>query len=188
MNLKCTSLTFSHVGKTLVRRRVSAGTVQVTGPHVTCRALFESSVDVLHLFVARHLLGECSEDMFNRPHLGDICIDDFKLVRNPALERLGHAPSVSQADAAARPACVRTNICWDAALNLRGSVCGAETQCAQHCIELRLSYAGSPYDGVQALVGEHRIAREQKLMLIGDQVIAFLKISGFSCVVPKAKR
>jgi AraC family transcriptional regulator len=101
MNLKCTSLTFSHAGKTLVRGRLAAGAVQITGPYVPCSAVFESPGDVLHLFVSQQVLGECFEDVFNRPHAGDICIDDPKLVRDPVLERLGQALAVSQSDDAA---------------------------------------------------------------------------------------
>jgi AraC-like DNA-binding protein len=98
MNLKCTSLTFAHAGRTLVRGRHTAGAIQVTAPNVPCRAVFESAADVLHLFVAQQLLAECFEDTFGRPHQGDIRLDDPKLVRDPALERLGQALAVSQSD------------------------------------------------------------------------------------------
>jgi AraC-like DNA-binding protein len=101
MNLKCTSLTFSHAGSTLVRGRVTAGAVQITAPGVACSAVFESPGDVLHLFVSQQVLGECFEDMFGRPHAGEIRIDDPKLVRDPALERLGQALAVTQSDDAA---------------------------------------------------------------------------------------
>ncbi|ASW02591.1 helix-turn-helix domain-containing protein [Paraburkholderia aromaticivorans] len=101
MNLKCTSLTFSHAGRTLVRGRVTAGALQITAPGVACRATFESPGDVLHLFVSQQVLGECFEDTFGRPHAGDIRIDDPRLVRDPALERLGQALAVSQSDDAA---------------------------------------------------------------------------------------
>jgi AraC-like DNA-binding protein len=101
MNLKCTSLTFSHAGSTLVRGRVTAGAVQITAPGVACSAVFESPGDVLHLFVSQQVLGECFEDMFGRPHVGEIRIDDPKLVRDPALERLGQALAVTQSDDAA---------------------------------------------------------------------------------------
>jgi len=100
-NLKCTSLTFAHAGRTLVRGRVTAGAVQVTAPDVPCSAVFESAADALHLFVPQQVLGECFEDMFGRPHAGDIRIDDPRLVRDPALERLGQALAVSQSDDAA---------------------------------------------------------------------------------------
>ena len=101
MNLKCTSLTFSHAGTTIVRGRVTAGAVQITAPGVACSAVFESPGDVLHLFVSQEVLGECFHDMFGRPHAGDIHIDDPKLVRDPALERLGQALAVTQSDDAA---------------------------------------------------------------------------------------
>ncbi|WP_244831251.1 helix-turn-helix domain-containing protein [Caballeronia sp. TF1N1] len=101
LSLKCTSLTFSHAGKTLVRGRVAAGAVQITAPDVRCSAVFESPADVLHLFVGQQVLSECFEDMFGRPHAGDIRIDDPKLVRDPALERLGQALAVSQSEDAA---------------------------------------------------------------------------------------
>lgn len=101
MNLKCTSLTFSHAGKTLVRGRVTAGALQITAPDVRCSAVFESPGDVLHLFVSPQVLGECFEDTFGRAHAGDIRIDDPRLVRDPALERLGQALAVSQSDDAA---------------------------------------------------------------------------------------
>ncbi|MBB5539939.1 AraC family transcriptional regulator [Paraburkholderia fungorum] len=101
MNLKCTSLTFAHAGKTLVRGRVTAGVAQITAPDVPCNAVFESPADVLHLFVSQQVLGECFEDMFGRPHAGEIRIDNPKLVRDPALERLGQALAVSQSDDAA---------------------------------------------------------------------------------------
>jgi len=101
MNLKCTSLTFSHADRTLVRGRVTAGAVQITAPEVACRAVFEAPADVLHLFVSQQVLGECFEDTFGRPHAGDIRIDDPRLVRDPALERLGQALAVSQSEDAA---------------------------------------------------------------------------------------
>lgn len=101
MNLKCTSVTFAHAGRTLVRGRVTAGAVQITAPEVPCRAVFESPGDVLHLFVFQQVLGECFENMFGHPHAGDIRIDDPKLVRDPVLERLGQALAVSQSDDAA---------------------------------------------------------------------------------------
>jgi AraC-like DNA-binding protein len=101
MNQRCTSLAFSHAGKTLLRGRVTAGAVQITAPDVRCSAVFESAGDVLHLFVSQQVLGECFEDTFGRPHAGDIRIDDPRLVRDPALERLGQALAVSQSDDAA---------------------------------------------------------------------------------------
>jgi AraC family transcriptional regulator len=63
--------------------------------------VFESPADVLHLFVSQQVLGECFEDMFDRPHAGEIRIDNPRLVRDPALERLGQALAVSQSDDAA---------------------------------------------------------------------------------------
>ncbi|MGF6574815.1 AraC family transcriptional regulator [Paraburkholderia sp. GAS333] len=101
MNLKCTSLTFSHGGNTIVRGRLTAGAVQITAPGVACSAVFESPADVLHLFASQQVLGECFEDMFGRPHAGEIRLDDPKLVRDPALERLGQALAVAQSDDAA---------------------------------------------------------------------------------------
>ncbi|MGF6773731.1 AraC family transcriptional regulator [Paraburkholderia sp. GAS199] len=101
LNLKCTSLTFAHAGRTLVRGRVTAGAVQITAPDVACSAVFESAGDVLHLFVSQQVLSECFEDTFDRPHAGDIRIDDPRLVRDPTLERLGQALAVSQSDDAA---------------------------------------------------------------------------------------
>ncbi|EIF33549.1 DNA-binding domain-containing protein, AraC-type [Burkholderia sp. Ch1-1] len=101
MNLKCTSLSFAHAGRMLVHGRVTAGAVQITAPEVPCSAVFESPGDVLHLFVAQPVLGECFEDMFGRPHAGDIRIDDPRLAHDPALERLGQALAVSQSDDAA---------------------------------------------------------------------------------------
>ncbi|WP_144149125.1 helix-turn-helix domain-containing protein [Paraburkholderia sp. BCC1884] len=98
MNLKCTSLSFAHAGRTLVRGRVTAGAIQITAPSVPCSAVFESAADVLHLFVSQQVMGECFEDTFGRSHTGDIRIDDPKLVRDPALERLGQALAVSQSD------------------------------------------------------------------------------------------
>lgn len=98
MNLKCTSLTFNHAGRTLVRGRVAAGAVQITAPNVPCSAVFESAADVLHLFVPKQVLDECFEDTFGRPYSGEIQIDDPKLVRDPALERLGQALAVSQSE------------------------------------------------------------------------------------------
>ncbi|MFP3603628.1 helix-turn-helix domain-containing protein [Paraburkholderia sp. SIMBA_053] len=98
MNLKCTSLTFSHAGQILVRGRVTAGAIQITAPDVPCGAVFDSAADVLHLFVSQQVLGECFEDTFGRPHKGELRIDDPKLVRDPALERLAQALAVSQSD------------------------------------------------------------------------------------------
>lgn len=100
LSLKCTHLTFAHAGKTLARGRVAAGTLQITAPGVPCHALFESPGDVLHLFVENAVLGECYEDLFGRPHAGDIHLDDPKLARDPVLERLGQALAASQLNAA----------------------------------------------------------------------------------------
>ena len=101
MNLKCTSLTFSHAGKTLISGRVTPGAVQITAPKVACGAVFESPCDILHLFVPQQILSECFEEMFCRPHTGEIRFDDPRLVRDPALERLGQALAVSQSNDAA---------------------------------------------------------------------------------------
>ncbi|MFM0081219.1 AraC family transcriptional regulator [Paraburkholderia sediminicola] len=98
LNLKCTSLTFTHAGNTLIRGRLGAGMVQVTAPNVPCSAVFESPGDVLHLFVSQHVLAECFEDRFGRPHAGEIRLDDPKPLRDPALERLGQALALSQSD------------------------------------------------------------------------------------------
>jgi len=98
VNLKCTSLTFAHAGRTLVHGRLGAGAAQITAPRVPCSAVFESPADVLHLFVSQQVLAECYEDRFGRPHAGEIRIDEPRLVRDPALERLGQALAVSQSD------------------------------------------------------------------------------------------
>lgn len=94
--LKSVSLTFNHAGRRLMQGRVTAGAVQVTAPAVSVSAVFESSVDVLHLFASQHVLAECYEDLFQRPHTGDIVLGDPKLVRDAALDRLGQALVVSQ--------------------------------------------------------------------------------------------
>jgi AraC-like DNA-binding protein len=94
--LKCVSLTFNHAGRRLMQGRVTAGAVQVTAPAVPVSAVFDSSVDVLHLFASQQVLAECYEDLFHRPHAGDIALGDPKLVRDPALDRLGQALAVSQ--------------------------------------------------------------------------------------------
>jgi AraC-like DNA-binding protein len=99
--LKCTSLTFNHAGRRLMQGRVTAGTVQVTAPAVPVSAVFQSPVDVLHLFASQRILAECYEDMFRRPHAGDIVLGDPKLVPDPALDRLGQALVVSQTSDAA---------------------------------------------------------------------------------------
>ena len=94
--LKCVSLTFNHAGRRLTQGRVTAGVVQVTAPAVRVSAVFESSVDVLHLFASQQVLAECYEDLFQRPHAGDIVLGDPKLVRDATLDRLGQALAVSQ--------------------------------------------------------------------------------------------
>jgi AraC-like DNA-binding protein len=99
--LKCTSLTFTHAGRRLVQGRVNAGVAQVTAPAVPVSAVFESPVDGLHLFVSQQVLEECYEDLFHRPHAGDIVLGDPKLIRDPVLDRLGQAIAVSQTSDAA---------------------------------------------------------------------------------------
>ncbi|CAE6703394.1 helix-turn-helix domain-containing protein [Paraburkholderia aspalathi] len=94
--LKCTSLTFNHAGRRLIQGRVNAGVAQVTAPAVSVSAVFESSVDGLHLFASQQVLAECYEDLFQRPHAGDIVLGDPKLIRDPVLDRLGQALAVSQ--------------------------------------------------------------------------------------------
>ncbi|MGF6754791.1 helix-turn-helix domain-containing protein [Paraburkholderia sp. GAS42] len=99
--LKCVSLTFNHGGRRLMQGRVTAGAVQVTAPAVPVSAVFESPVDVLHLFASQQVLAECYEDLFQRPHAGDIVLGDPKLIRDPALDRLGQALVVSRTGDAA---------------------------------------------------------------------------------------
>jgi len=99
--LKCTSLTFNHAGRRLIQGRMNAGVVQVTAPTVPVSAVFESSVDGLHLFASQQVLAECYEDMFQRPHAGDIVLGDPKLIRDPVLDRLGQALAVSETSDAA---------------------------------------------------------------------------------------
>ncbi|SAK64463.1 AraC family transcriptional regulator [Caballeronia glebae] len=101
LNLKCASLIFRHAGRKLLHGRVPAGVVQITAPATRVSALFESAMDVLHLFVPQHALAECHEDLFHRPHAGDIVLDDPKLIRDPALERLGQALAVCKTEGAA---------------------------------------------------------------------------------------
>ncbi|KVH61562.1 AraC family transcriptional regulator [Burkholderia sp. MSMB1072] len=95
ISLKCTSLTFAHAGRVLVDGRLTAGTAQITAPGVPCRAVFHGASDVLHLFASQRVLAECYEDLFGRPPSGDVVIDDPRLIRDPALERLGQALAVS---------------------------------------------------------------------------------------------
>jgi hypothetical protein len=99
--LKCVLLTFNHAGRRLMQGRVTAGEVQVTAPAVTVSAVFESPVDVLHLFASQQVLAECYEDLFQHPHAGDIVLGDPKLIRDPALDWLGQALVVSRTDDAA---------------------------------------------------------------------------------------
>ncbi|WP_116138325.1 helix-turn-helix domain-containing protein [Trinickia diaoshuihuensis] len=101
INLKCTTVTFAHAGRTLVQGRVTPGAAQVTAPGVACSAVFDAPSDVLHLFASQSVFAECYEDLFGRPHGGDIVIDDPRLVRDPALERLGQALAVSHTQDAA---------------------------------------------------------------------------------------
>lgn len=61
-------------------------------PATRVSAVFESAMDVLHFFVPQQALAECHEDVFRRPHAGDIVLADPKLIRDPALER--HFPTV----------------------------------------------------------------------------------------------
>jgi AraC family transcriptional regulator len=96
LNLKCTAVTFTHADRTLIRGRLTAGWVQVTAPGVPVSAVFQSPSDVLHLFVSQQVLAECFDDLFGRQHTGEILIDDPKLARDPAIERLGQALAVSQ--------------------------------------------------------------------------------------------
>jgi AraC family transcriptional regulator len=90
-----------HAGRTLVRGRVPAGAAQITAPGVPCRAVFESPVGVLCLFVSDNVLTECFEDLIDRPRSGVIRIDDANLVRDLALEPLGEALAVAHSDVAA---------------------------------------------------------------------------------------
>jgi AraC-like DNA-binding protein len=99
--LKCASLSFSYAGRRLVRGQVPGGAVQVTAPGVPVSAVFESPVDVLHLFVSQQVLAECYEDTFQRSHAGDIVLDNPGLIRDPAIERLGQALVVSHLSDAA---------------------------------------------------------------------------------------
>jgi AraC-like DNA-binding protein len=95
VNLKSASLKFNYAGLDIVQDRVSAGAVQVTAPHVPVSAVFESSADVLHLFVAQRALAECYEDLFRRCCPGEILLEDPRLIRDPVLDRLAQALAVS---------------------------------------------------------------------------------------------
>jgi AraC family transcriptional regulator len=101
LNLKNAALTFDHAGRRLVHGRLTAGAVQVTAPGVPTRAVFESSADVLHLFVPQPVLAECYQDLFDHARADDIVLDDPHLIRDPVLERLGQALAVSQSGDAA---------------------------------------------------------------------------------------
>ncbi|SPB13575.1 AraC family transcriptional regulator [Caballeronia novacaledonica] len=101
LNLKCASLIFHHAGRKLLHGRVPAGVVQVTAPATRVSAVFQSAMDVLHLFVPQHALAECYDDLFHRPHAGDIVLGDPKLIRDPALERLVQALAVCKTEGAA---------------------------------------------------------------------------------------
>lgn len=101
LNIKCAQLIFHHAGRKLLHGRVPAGVVQVTAPATRVSAVFESAMDVLHLFVPQQALAECYADLFHRPHAGDIVLGDPKLIRDPALERLGQALAVCKTEGAA---------------------------------------------------------------------------------------
>ncbi|SAL10382.1 AraC family transcriptional regulator [Caballeronia peredens] len=101
LNLKCASLIFHHAGRKLIHGRLPAGVVQVTAPGTRVSARFESAMDVLHLFVPQRVLAECHEDLFQRPHAGDIVLGDPRLIRDPALERLGQALAVCKTEGTA---------------------------------------------------------------------------------------
>jgi len=63
--------------------------------------VFDAPSDVLHLFASQTVLAECYADLFGRAHAGGIVIDDPRLIRDPALERLGQALAVSHTQDAA---------------------------------------------------------------------------------------
>jgi AraC family transcriptional regulator len=96
LNLKCTSVNFEYAGRPLIRGRVPAGVAHVGAPGVAARASFAMPCDVLHLYVSQQVIGECYEDLFGRPHCGEIVLGDERLLRDPAIERLGQALAVSQ--------------------------------------------------------------------------------------------
>jgi AraC family transcriptional regulator len=96
LNLKCTEVTFTYAGRTLVQGRLTAGRLQVTAPGTPVSAVFQAPSDVLHLFISQRVLAECFDDLFGRRHRGEILIDDPTLVHDPAIERLGQALAVSQ--------------------------------------------------------------------------------------------
>ncbi|WP_144140909.1 helix-turn-helix domain-containing protein [Paraburkholderia sp. BCC1884] len=101
INMKCTSLTFTHAGRRLVDGSVAVGAVQVTGPAVSVSAAFEFPADVLHLFVPQPVLKERFEDLFHRQHTGDILLANPDLILDPAVEGLGRALAASQTNDAA---------------------------------------------------------------------------------------
>jgi AraC family transcriptional regulator len=98
LNIRCAQLLFHHAGRKLLHGRVPAGIVQVTAPGVRVGAVFESAMDVLHLFVPQAVLAECYEDLFQRAHAGDIVLGDPRLIRDPVLERLGQALGVCKTE------------------------------------------------------------------------------------------
>jgi AraC family transcriptional regulator len=101
LNLKCTTLSFEHAGRTIVSGRVTAGAVQVTAPGVQVSVRFESPGDVLHLFVSQHALAECFEDLYGHAHAGEIVLADPRMLRDPTLERLAQSLAVSHSTDAA---------------------------------------------------------------------------------------
>ncbi|BEU27477.1 AraC family transcriptional regulator [Paraburkholderia sp. 22B1P] len=96
LNLKCTTVDFDCSSKPLVRGRLAAGIAHVSSPCSSARARFSESCDVLHLYIPQGVLLECYEDLFGRPHGGEIVIESDQLLRDPTIDQLGRAMSVSQ--------------------------------------------------------------------------------------------
>jgi AraC family transcriptional regulator len=95
LGLRSMSVSFSSAGRQIFDGRIASGAIQVTAPDVPVSAVFESTSDVLHLFVSQAVLGECYADQFGRAHAGDIVIGDPRLIIDPAMERLGQALAVA---------------------------------------------------------------------------------------------
>lgn len=91
LSLRSLNCTFQSAGRLIVQGRVAAGAVQITAPRVSVNATFESASDVLHLFVPQGVLADCHQDLFGRPHNGDIVLSDPRLITDTTMERLGQA-------------------------------------------------------------------------------------------------
>ena len=81
-----------YVGRGLIADgRISQGTIGITKPGESVRAIFRGKYDVLHLHIPNTLIASCLEDVDPDPQAITDLFAECRTMRDPAIERLAHS-------------------------------------------------------------------------------------------------